>query len=253
MTVRFATFEERPDLVERWLAMPEEVWPPEMEFIHHDRGVNELCSRLKTEFAAYQFLAIDDDETVLAEGRSIPFRWTGENASLPDGMPLVMHSGFAEQSEGIASTALCALLVGIFPSARSRGLSGQMLVHMKEIAARHHLRWVVAPVRPSEKARYPLVPMERYAQWRRSDGQLSDPWLRIHERVGGRFAGIAPAGNVFMGSVAEWQEWTGLTIPETGEYVVSGALNPVQIDITRNVGVLTEPNVWMVHAVAAEG
>jgi len=248
--VRFATFEERPDLVERWDDMPEEVWLADMEFIHHDPIVSELWPRLRTEFAPYQFLALDDDETPLAHARSIPFRWTGEDASLPDGMPLVMRSGFVERSKGITSTALCALLVGIPPSSRSRGLSGQMLGHMKDIAARHDLGWVVAPVRPNEKAHYPLIPMEQYARWRRPDGQLFDPWLRTHERVGGRYAGIAPAGNVFIGSVVEWQEWTGLTMPETGEYIVPGALNPVQVDVTRNVGVLTEPNVWMVHAVA---
>ena len=59
--------------------------------------------------------------------------------------------------------------------------------------------------------------MERYALWRRPDGQLLDPWLRTHERVGGRYAGIAPHGNVFVGTVAEWQQWTGMTMPESGD------------------------------------
>ena len=44
--------------------------------------------------------------------------------------------------------------------------------------------------------------------------------------------------------------WTGLSFPESGQYVVAGALNPVIIDRERDEGVLTEPNVWVVHAAA---
>ena len=43
-----------------------------------------------------------------------------------------------------------------------------------------------------------------------------------------------------------------LAFPESGEYVVPGATNPVLIDRRRDEGVLTEPNVWMVHPVGAD-
>jgi hypothetical protein len=48
------------------------------------------------------------------------------------------------------------------------------------------------------------------------------------------------------GTRAEWEEWTGLTFPEDGEYVVPGALVPVRFKSGR--GVYVEPNVWMRHA-----
>jgi hypothetical protein len=64
-------------------------------------------------------------------------------------------------------------------------------------------------------------------------------------------ASIALKGNVFRGSVSDWERWTGLWLPDSGEYVVRGAMNPVSIDRERDEGVLTEPNVWMVHAVQA--
>jgi hypothetical protein len=47
--------------------------------------------------------------------------------------------------------------------------------------------------------------------------------------------------------VADWEEWTEMTFPESGAYVVPGALVPVEIDRERNEGVYVEPNVWMVH------
>ena len=47
------------------------------------------------------------------------------------------------------------------------------------------LESVIAPVRPTLKERYPLIPIERTSTWRRADGSHFDPWLRVHERVGG--------------------------------------------------------------------
>ena len=51
------------------------------------------------------------------------------------------------------------------------------------------------------------------------------------------------------GSVAEWEDWTKLVFPESGTYVVPGALVPVEIDRERDEGVYVEPNVWMHHKV----
>ena len=57
---------------------------------------------------------------------------------------------------------------------------------------------------------------------------------------------------MFVGTVAEWEEWTGLAFPESGEYVIRGALNPVVVDRDRDEGILTEPNAWMIHKVEDE-
>src|SRR5258708_31304265 len=36
---------------------------------------------------------------------------------------------------------------------------------------------LIAPVRPSWKDRYPLIPIAEYAAWRRADGLPFDPWM----------------------------------------------------------------------------
>jgi hypothetical protein len=51
-----------------------------------------------------------------------------------------------------------------------------------------------------------------------------------------------------LGTVAEWEEWAGMTFPETGSYVVPGALVPIEVDRERDQGLYVEPNVWMVHS-----
>jgi hypothetical protein len=89
--------------------------------------------------------------------------------------------------------------------------------------------------------------MERYIAWRRPDGMLFDPWLRTHERLGADIVKVASESTTVTGTVAEWEEWTEMTFPESGTYVVSGALVPIEIDREQDEGVYVEPNVWMVH------
>jgi hypothetical protein len=123
-----------------------------------------------------------------------------------------------------------------------------MIQRMAEIGRSHGLDTLIAPVRPNLKHSYPLTPIERYIEWRRPDGMLLDPWLRTHERVGAEIAKVATESMRVPGTVAQWEEWTELAFPESGSYVVPGALVPVEIDRERDEGLYVEPNVWMVHS-----
>src|SRR3954471_1224302 len=132
------------------------------------------------------------------------------------------------------------------PRPAAAGLSRVMLEHMRGLA--HARGWeLVAPVRPTLKQRYPLTPIERYVEWRREDGLHFDPWLRAHERLGAELVSVARDSMVVEGTVGELEEWCGLEFPESGSYVVEGALVPVEIDRERDRGTYREPNVWMRH------
>ena len=52
------------------------------------------------------------------------------------------------------------------------------------------------------------------------------------------------------GTRAEWEKWTGLVFPQSGQYVVPGALIPITMDIEKDEGNYIEPNVWMQHSLA---
>jgi hypothetical protein len=82
---------------------------------------------------------------------------------------------------------------------------------------------------------------------RRPDGTQLDPWLRTRERLGADIAKVASESVLVTGTVVEWEEWTEMALPESGAYVVSGALVPIEIDRERDEGIYVEPNVWMVH------
>ncbi|HZO32280.1 MAG TPA: GNAT family N-acetyltransferase, partial [Chloroflexota bacterium] len=129
------------------------------------------------------------------------------------------------------------------------GLSTLIIRAMRDVASRRGLSDLIAPVRPNQKTLYPLTPIERYIQWRRADGLPLDAWLRVHARLGAEIVRVAERSMVIEGTVSEWENWTGLAFPESGQYVVTGALVPVTIDREADRGLYVEPNVWMLHHV----
>ena len=184
-----------------------------------------------------------DGDEILLRARTIPVRWDGTVEDLPDGIDGAIARGFDEGGANV----LCALVIMIPRGLQGRGLSRVGVESMIAIARTHGLGAVIAPVRPSWKDRYPLASIERYAGWRREDGMLLDPWMRVHERLGGTVLKPEPESLRITGTVAEWEEWTEMAFPESGEYVFPGGLATVEIDREKDVGRYWEPNVWMEH------
>lgn len=54
------------------------------------------------------------------------------------------------------------------------------------------------------------------------------------------------------GPIAEWEAWTRLRFPESGEYVFPAGLATLDVDTERDVGEYWEPNVWLVHNVSVQ-
>ena len=118
---------------------------------------------------------------------------------------------------------------------------------MSELARSAGFTSLIAPVRPSLKERYPLVPIERYVTWSGSDGQPFDPWIRTHVRLGGRIARPIPRSLLITGTVANWESWTDMAYPETGDYIFPHGLTTVRVNREADLGTYWEPNVWIVH------
>ncbi|HET7567262.1 MAG TPA: hypothetical protein VFJ91_04670 [Gaiellaceae bacterium] len=232
MKLAIVTHAEHPELRG---TLPE-LWP---EFMRHDPVVSTFWPRLYDLYPDFQLWAVDrDSRTTIAYACTLPVSWDGTPS--PRGVDWAMSNGVSGEP-----TALCAIAAAIVPEYRGIGLAEAIVRRMGSIANAHGLGALVVPARPTWKDRYPLTPIDRYLTWRRGDGQLYDPWLRTHERLGAELLGPAERSLTVTGSRGEWEAWTELTFPEEGDYVVPGGLAPVRFDGGR--GVYVEPGVWMIH------
>ena len=242
--VEIATVAERPELMGPAWEQTSDTFP---EYNNHGDVLNHYWGRLTEERPEFQFHLVGDHGEILARVRSLPVRWDGTVADLPDGIDGAIARGF---DHGEAN-ALCALVIMVPRDLQGRGLSTHALKAMLELARRHGLTRLIAPVRPSLKERYPLVPIERYGAWRRADGLLFDPWMRVHERLGGTVLKPEPRSLRITGTVAEWEEWTAMSFPESGEYWFPHGLATLAVDRDSDRAGYWEPNVWMQHVVQA--
>jgi GNAT superfamily N-acetyltransferase len=244
MALEFPTRAERTGSQPHIASMQVPLWP---EFMYHDEVLERLFGRVIAEYPEFQFYAWDTErEEVVGVGNALPATWDGRADTLPDdGIDAVVEARFSDDPP--APNVLSALQILIAPEYRGQALSSRMIQRMGEIGQAHGLDTLIAPVRPNLKHSYPLTPIERYVEWRRADGTRFDPWLRTHERLGAEIAKVAPTSSRVPGSVGQWEEWTEMAFPESGSYVVPGALVPVEIDRERDEGLYVEPNVWMVH------
>ncbi len=245
MSVRILSARARPDLAERADQATADAFP---EYNQHGDVLSPRWSWLYQQYAAYQLVLWDDaTDEVLGEANTIPCRYDGTIEGLPRGIDEVVAAGLPDIGVPAAPTALCALAIAIPPGQQNRGQSRLLLGGMRALAAEHGWAQLIAPVRPNWKARYPLVPIHRYAAWTRPDGLPFDPWLRVHARLGGRILGAEPESLRISGPVAQWEGWVQMALPESGRYVFPGGLALLHVDRAGDVGLYYEPNVWVGH------
>ena len=243
MSQRIITTSDRPDLAGQGEAALLADWP---EFILHDRCAAELMGRAWQLFPQFDVRLLEDG-AVTAGGWAVPLRWNGEAGELPDGYDGALTGALASQRAGEAPDTLCVMAVAVHPDRQRGGLAGQVISALRDRAAQAGLRRVIVPVRPTLKSRYPLTPMADFAGWGRPDGLHIDPWIRTHQRLGAEILCPAPRSMIVTGTIAEWQDWTGMAFPQTGRYVVPGALDLVELDVERDHGSYVETNLWMRH------
>jgi GNAT superfamily N-acetyltransferase len=219
-----------------------ELWP---EFMFHDPISNANWGNLYNTFAEYQITVFIDGEAV-GMANSIPFYWDDKLENLPEeGWDWAMLKGFEDNSHKKEPNILCGLQIGIDKKYQGKGLSQLIVREMKSIAVNKKFKALVVPVRPNRKSKYPLIPIDSYIGWKESNGLPFDPWLRVHAKLGARITKVCHKAMYIPGTIEDWEEWTNMKMPGSGDYVVDGALVPVKVDSIKNIGEYVEPNVWM--------
>ena len=244
MSPRLLDLRARPDLAAQIPAISRAAWPPFL--LHSDV---ERWDSLIARFPEFQFVLCEPGDEAIAVGHTLPVPWDGSSEDLPETINGIIGRANATRDAGGRPQALCALAAMIRPDRRGQGLSIEIIRGMRDLARRHGLSALLAPVRPAQKTLDPYAEMEEYALRMRPDGSPVDPWIRVHRRLGAEFRRVIPASVIVEGTIAEWEAWTGMRFPESGVYAVPGALVPVEIDVVRDVGRYEDPNFWMVHTI----
>lgn len=221
-------------------------WP---EFMLHDPVSDLYWASLFELFAEFQFGLLDSATArAAAMGNSVPLRWNQPLDELPEcGWDWAFQQAVENCRAGIEPNILCAIQVALEPAYRGYGISTRMVQEMRAIGRSKGFTRLIAPVRPSQKADYPLSDIDGYITWMTHEGYPFDAWLRVHCRTGARIIKVCHQSMTISGTVQEWQSWTNLSFRSSGPYYVPGALNPVQVDVEANRVVYVEPNVWMVN------
>lgn len=243
------TLRDRPGINDIFFKQKERIWPG---FMFRDVYADTLWSYVNTKFEDFQLYLLNQDQEPIAVGQTMPLVWDGSMGNLPVGWADSLVRGTNDYEAGRKPNSLAALEIAIQPEFRGQGVSYRMIQAVRDLAEKNYFQAVIVAVRPSLKSLYPITPMERYVRWRRQDGAPFDPWLRAHWRSGAEILKMAHPSMVVEATVDEWQEWTGLQFPESGDYVIPDALVPIQIDKEMNLGRYIEPNVWVHHPITTE-
>lgn len=240
MDQKITTLYERPGLSYALNALNQKVWP---EFLMH--WPCPEWRELFGIFKPFQVLVLDPEENLIGFGHAAPFYWHKELILLPESLREILGLAVNGFHRGLLPNYLIALAVVVSPQHRGGGISSLVLSAMKKMAIEQGIGGIIVPVRPTKKAQYPLIPIADYATWKNADGLPFDPWLRIHHRLEAKIYRTSENCMEITGAVAEWEKWTELTMPASGEYVVPGALRPVTINRESDRGVYTDPCVWV--------
>jgi GNAT superfamily N-acetyltransferase len=228
--------------------LSEVCWP---EFMLHDPIANENWHDLFDRFEEYQFAMLDTETNRMAAmGNSLPFHWDQSLEELPEGgWDWVFIQAIEGHKHNVEPNIQSAIQIAIHPDYQSQGLSMRMVEAMRAIGESKGFHDLVAPVRPNQKGKYPLTSIDDYSTWKADNDLPFDAWLRVHVRAGARIIRPCHQAMTIRGTRAEWEEWTKFRFPQSGEYIIPGALKPMEMNNEKDEGVYIEPNVWMVHPI----
>ena len=233
------TIAERPDLADECTRLHTGVFPKYMRY-------QPLSVRPIIKYFNYMVIFLQD-EKVIAVGGLMPMQWNGNKDELPT-YPNLVKDGINIQDEQKQFNCLGALFAAISSNHQGKGLSYQLILEMKKMAKMAGCEHLMLPIRPTLKCQYPYSTLSEYLKLRRDDGSYYDPWVRVHHKLGGEIVNLMEECDIFSGPINEWEKVTDQKFRQSGSYIVPRALSPLEIDVAKNVGTISEGNIWIKHS-----
>jgi len=239
--LRIVPYREQPELADQLASLEAESFP---KFIEEDAVWAEVSPHFYDEFGDFQSFMVDDSNGALVAAlNNVPFNWDGNPDHLP-GYHDMLQGAVKDWQAGKKPNTLSGVQMIVSPDYRAQGVPELMVGETDRMIKENGITSLMVAVRPTLKEKYPLVPIEEYAGWKRDDGLPFDPWLRSMARMGMQYFSPAPESTVIEDTVAKWEEWTGMEFPVSGEYWLPGGLSTLLIDVENDNGRHCEPHVW---------
>ena len=242
MDLTQVTFKERPDLFDQQEKICGRAFP---EFLYYSDTVADYWDKMVSYYDKFQLMLLKQDQ-VIAVINCLPMDLDVSEKALPDdAFDWAFAKSISDYESGKKLNAAVGVQIVVARAFQGKGVSRTALELLKRACRQRGLEKFIIPVRPTLKSRYPLQDMEDYIQWMREDGLPFDPWLRVHVRCNGHMVRVCRHAVEIKGTIAQWEKWTKMAFPQSGEYIVAGALCPVFIDRDSDIGRYVEPNVWV--------
>lgn len=202
----------------------------------------------------YRIVMTNKSGDVIASAKTLPYRVNEDKLTeeLPDDLLDLFLEGIKQHQKEEDPNSIIVFSITVDNRYQGKGISSKMIKEIKNICKQDMFKNMLLPVRPTLKHKYPLTDMDSYQQWKNEENSLFDPWIRTHVKNGGKILRIAKGAQKFTGTVEDWQEWTGMIFPETGRYIIDGALSPLEIDISKDIGNLVEDNIWIKYDILSD-
>ncbi|MGL4396107.1 MAG: GNAT family N-acetyltransferase [Hyphomicrobium sp.] len=228
------------------VAIEQSAWN-DLGYLGYTRAHYELYAELLDLYGDYQLCLVDQATGYpVAVANCVPL-WLDGDVDLPaEGWDWVVEQAARSRAAPRHNT-LGALAISVPKLHRAKGYARMMIAALLDLVAEKGLDRLIAPVRPSAKARHLHVPIATYVTWTDDHGRSYDPWLRSHLAAGGRIVKPCERSMVVEEPLGFWETWSNQRFLQSGAYEVSGALVPVQIDVERRIGRYEEPNVWVTY------
>ncbi len=135
---------------------------------------------------------------------------------------------------------LGALAISVPAIYRSNGYARMMIKALLDLAQREGLGGLIAPVRPSLKSRHPDISIYDYITWTDATAARMIPGSAAI-LPGGRLVRPCERSMVVHEHVGFWESWSRQKFETSGQYLLEGALVPIEIDLDRNFGRYKSP------------
>ena len=245
MNYKVVNFKERPDLFDLQEDICGKAFP---EFLYYGEIAAKYWEKMITYYREYQLMLLEEDQ-IIAVINCMPMNLDMPDEQLPEGaFDWGIEKGIEDFESGKKINAVMGVQIVIPEEHQGKGISSIAVEELKNMCTSKRIARIIIPVRPTLKSKYAINNIDDYIKWVNNEGMPFDPWLRVHVRKGARIINACRKAVIVKGTVDQWEAWTKMQFPESGEYLVDGALCPVVINRENNLGTYVEPNVWISYS-----